>query len=86
MKLGRRRIRNKHYPQHLHKWAGWFYYIIYINKKYKFLPLKTRDEGVALKRWAEIEAFYRKQKGSFDLKRGIDFKDVVSKYALFLTV
>lgn len=59
--MGRKRKHNKNYPMHLHLKGGWFYFVARLNGKYKWFPLKTQDEGVALQRWANVESAIRQE-------------------------
>ncbi|MBF0338991.1 MAG: hypothetical protein HQL05_14315 [Nitrospirae bacterium] len=56
--MGRKRTKmeTKKLPSHLHIKSGYYYYVIYINGKIKWYPLKTQNEAEALKRWAEVES------------------------------
>lgn len=60
--MGRRRKHNKRYPQHLQLKSGRFYFHVRLNGKYRWIPLRTSDEGEALKRWAEVETALRQEK------------------------
>lgn len=61
--MGKHRKHNKNYPLHLHFKAGKFYFVVRLNGKNKWFPLKTSDESEALKRWAEIESALRQKFG-----------------------
>jgi len=81
--MGRKRKHNKNYPQHLHTKKGWFYYVAYLShtdnpniKTPKWLPLKTQDEATALKRWAEIESAFVKEKNHFNSTKIMEDVDV----------
>ena len=79
-KMGRRRIHNKNYPRHLQVKDGCFYFVIHIAGKDKWIPLKTRDLGTALKRWAEVEVYYKEQNEGFDTQKAFtDRKNITFK-------
>jgi integrase len=54
--MGRRRKHHKNFPPHLQIKKGRFYYVVMLRGKPRWFPLKTSDEGEALKRWAEVES------------------------------
>lgn len=66
--VGRRRKHNKHFPKHLIKKKGWFYYVRVTVEGHspKWFPLKTQDEGLALQRWASLESRLNEELG-FDI-------------------
>ncbi len=88
LRMGRKRKFNKHYPRHLILKKGWFYYVRVVEEACppKWFALRTQDESVALRRWAEIEAHLNQELG-FDIskiertnKRTIAFSALVEQY------
>ena len=70
----------KNYPRHLQVKDGCFYFVIHIAGKDKWIPLKTRDLGTALKRWAEVEVYYKEQNEGFDTQKAFtDRKNITFK-------
>ncbi|KJU83919.1 integrase family protein [Candidatus Magnetobacterium bavaricum] len=86
--MGRKRTKmeTKKLPSHLHLKSGYYYYVIYINGKTKWYPLKTQNEAEALKRWAEVESRLKQETGlditsiGNDTQNKITFKSLCERF------